>query len=232
MPPLSIILPVLNEAEGIVPLLEALLPLRRQGCEVLVADGGSEDGTAERALPLADRVITAPRGRARQMNAGAALAAAEVFWFLHADSRVPPDAGATLLRALQESGRGWGRFDVVLSGRHPLLRLVEGMMNLRSRLTGIATGDQGIFVTRSLFERVGGFPDIPLMEDIALSKRLLAHGRPVCLDTRLTTSSRRWETRGMGRTILLMWRLRLAYWLGADPAALARRYYPGLHHED
>ncbi|MBU0498606.1 MAG: TIGR04283 family arsenosugar biosynthesis glycosyltransferase [Gammaproteobacteria bacterium] len=226
MTPLSIILPVLNEAEGIVPLLEALLPLRRQGCEVLVADGGSVDGTAELALPLADRVITTPRGRARQINAGAALATGAVFWFLHADSRVPPDAGTILLGALRESGRGWGRFDVRLSGRHPLLRLVERMMNLRSRLTGVATGDQGIFVTRRLFERVGGFPDIPLMEDIALSKRLLAQGQPVCLATCLTTSSRRWENGGIGRTILLMWRLRLAYWLGADPATLARRYYP------
>ncbi|MCC6611015.1 MAG: TIGR04283 family arsenosugar biosynthesis glycosyltransferase [Burkholderiales bacterium] len=221
---ISIVMPALNEAGCIRETLRALVPLRRTGHEAIVVDGGSDDGTRELAAPLADRVLVTRGGRARQMNAGAALARGDVLWFLHADSVPGADAGETILAALAASGRDWGRFDVRLSGRHPLLRIVETMMNLRSRLTGIATGDQGMFVRRACFQAAGGFPDIPLMEDVALSRRLKRGGRPVCVRNRLETSSRRWEARGVLRTILLMWRLRLAFFFGADPHRLADRY--------
>jgi rSAM/selenodomain-associated transferase 2 len=221
---LSIIVPCLNEAHGIAGTLVALAPLRTHGTEVIVVDGGSRDGTPERAAPFADLVISARRGRALQMNAGAARARGEILLFLHADTLLPEAADALIVEGLQRTRRGWGRFDVAIAGRHPLLRVVEQLMNLRSRLTGIATGDQAIFVTRSLFTAAGGYPEIALMEDVALSKRLKHFGPPLCLRHRLTTSGRRWEKRGVLRTILLMWRLRLAYWLGADPGKLAMRY--------
>lgn len=224
---LSIIIPCLNEADGIAGALAALAPLRARGAEVVVVDGGSADETVARAAPLADLVISAPRGRASQMNAGAARARGEILLFLHADTRLPESADALIVDGLKRSRRGWGRFDVRIEGRHPLLRLVARLMNLRSRLTGIATGDQAIFVTRSLFTAAGGYPEIPLMEDVELSRRLKRFGPPLCLRHRLTTSGRRWERRGVLRTILLMWRLRLAYWAGADPRKLAGRYDHG-----
>ncbi len=223
-PRLSIIIPALNEAAGIAATLEPLQLLRACGHEVIVVDGGSSDGTVELAAPLCDQVLTAERGRARQMNAGARAAGGEVLLFLHADTLLPSDADRLILEGLARSGRGWGRFDVRLSGRHSLLRLTAWLMSGRSRLTGIATGDQAIFVQRDRFEAVGGFPDIPLMEDLALSRALRRRGRPLCLRQRVTTSSRRWEERGIVRTILLMWRLRLAYYLGADPHELAQHY--------
>lgn len=220
---LSVIVPTLDEAAGIVEALTALAPLRAQGHEVIVVDAG-EDGTAALARPLADCVLRAPRGRARQMNRGAAVASGEVLLFLHADTRLPPSGAQAIVAGLARTGRGWGRFDVRLSGRLPALRVVEAFMNGRSRLTGIATGDQAIFVTRDRFREVGGYPDIPLMEDVALSKALKHLGRPLCLRDRVTTSSRRWERDGVARTVLLMWSLRLRYFLGADPGDLARRY--------
>lgn len=221
---LSIIVPCLDEAQGITTTLSALAPLRARGAEVVVVDGGSSDGTAERAAPLADAVIAAPRGRASQMNAGAARARGEILLFLHADVLLPEGADGLIVDGLQRARRGWGRFDVTLSGSHPLLRVVGALMNLRSRLTGIATGDQAIFVTKSLFTAAGGYPEIALMEDIELSRRLKHFGPPLCLKHRLTASARRWEQHGVLRTVLLMWRLRLAYWMGADPAKLAVRY--------
>lgn len=222
---LSIVIPTLNEAATLRTLLLALQPWRGPGCEVIVADGGSRDGTAALAAPLVDRVVEAPTGRAAQMNAGAALARGEALWFLHADSRPPRDAVPCLLTSL--AGAGWGRFDVRLSGRHPLLRVIERAMNLRSRWSGIATGDQGIFVRRDWFDAVAGFPPLPLMEDVALSRVLKRRGRPACLAGPLGTSSRRWERDGILSTVLLMWRLRFAYFLGAAPATLARRYRHG-----
>ena len=223
-PPLSVVIPVLNEAEGIVETLAALQPLRARGCEVIVTDGGSTDGSRERAMPLADRVVPSSRGRARQQNAGAAVARGEVLLFLHADTRLPADADRLVSDGLNASGRGWGRFDVRLTGRHPMLRVIERMIGVRSRLSGIATGDQAIFVRRGWFTRAGGFPDLPLMEDVALSKALHRQGPPLCLRQTVLTSSRRWEERGVWRTMALMWRLRLEFWLGADPAKLAERY--------
>jgi len=224
MTALSIIIPCLNEAGGIVAALERLQPLRQRGVEVIVVDGGSNDGSAMLAAPLADRALTAPRGRASQMNAGAAVARGRVLLFLHADCTLPADGDRLIVDGLQTSGKHWGRFDVSLDGAHPLLGLIAFLMNWRSRLSGIATGDQGMFVARAQFDAVGGFPAIPLMEDIALSGILKSQGAPLCLRERITASGRRWDERGALRTITLMWRLRLAYFLGADPADLALRY--------
>ena len=224
MQKLSVIVPTLDEGERIAATLDALASLRALGVEVIVVDGGSRDATVQRARLRADRVIPAARGRASQMNAGAEKATGDVLLFLHADTRLPSDADHVVLNALERSGRAWGRFDVNIEGRHPLLVLVGALMNLRSRLTGIATGDQAIFVKRDTFQAVGGFPAIELMEDIALCKRLKRVGRPHCLRQRVVTSGRRWEEIGVIRTMVLMWRLRLAYFFGADPAELARQY--------
>lgn len=221
---LSIIIPCLNEADGIVETLESLQALRRRGAEVILVDGGSDDDTVALAQPWVDRALSARRGRAAQMNAGAAQARGEILLFLHADCRLPEAADGLIIDGLRRGRRRWGRFDVRIDGRHPLLRAVATLMNARSRLTGIATGDQGMFVTRSLFDAAGGFRGIALMEDIELSRRLKRFGVPLCLPHRITTSARRWERRGVARTILLMWRLRFAYWLGADPDRLALRY--------
>jgi rSAM/selenodomain-associated transferase 2 len=221
---LSIVVPVLNEAGMIEAALAALQPFRSRGHEVVVVDGGSRDGTAERAVDRCDRLVTVGRGRAVQQNAGAAAATGDILLFLHVDCRLPDGADAAVVAALSP-GRGvWGRFDVALTGRHFLLPVIARAMNLRSRLTGIATGDQGIFVDRAVFGRVGGFPSIALMEDIALSARLKRESPPVCLRDRVIASGRRWEKYGVVRTILLMWRLRLAYFLGADPERLAAVY--------
>jgi len=213
---LSVVIPALNEARAIGATLAALAPLRARGHEVIVVDGGSSDGTAELAAGWCDRVLTAPRGRALQMNAGARAASGDVLLFLHADTRLPPRADELVLDC-----PAWGRFDVRIEGRHRLLKVVAWAMNLRSRLTGIATGDQAIFVRRELFP---GFPEIALMEDLALCRILKRIDAPCCLRERVVTSGRRWEARGVLRTIVLMWRLRLLYFLGASPEALARKY--------
>jgi rSAM/selenodomain-associated transferase 2 len=223
-PVISVIVPALDEADQIVATLRPLQALRTAGHEVIVVDGGSSDATAELARPLADVVLHAERGRARQQNAGAQVAGGEILLFLHADTRLPPGAERMIVEGLARCGRGWGRFDVRLSGRGVLLWLTAAGISLRSRITGIATGDQAIFVRREWFDGAGGFPEIPLMEDIALSRILKRRGRPLCIASRVTTSSRRWEQKGIVRTILLMWRLRLAYYRGADPGELARRY--------
>ena len=216
---LSIIIPALDEAAGIVAALEALAPLRASGHEVIVADGGSGDGTRELAAALADRVVAAPRGRARQMNAGAGVAGGDALLFLHADTRLPANADRVIFHSLKK--HPWGRFDVAIDGRSPLLAVVAFFMNLRSRLTGIATGDQAIFVRRDAFP---GFPEIALMEDVAFSKAMKRCAPPACLRDKVSTSGRRWERNGVASTVLLMWRLRLAYFLGASPDELARQY--------
>jgi len=220
----SIIIPVLNEAAHIKVSLNSLQRYRRQGHELIVVDGGSQDRTVELATGRCDKLITSQAGRARQMNAGEKQASGDVLLFLHADTQLPDQAIQLVINALKQTNRSWGRFDVQFSGRHRLLRLVAHMMNLRSRLSGIATGDQGMFITRDTFSKLGGFPDIPLMEDITMSRRLLAESRPVCLPLKVITSSRRWEQQGIIRTILLMWYLRLAYFCGKPPESLARIY--------
>jgi rSAM/selenodomain-associated transferase 2 len=199
------------------------LPFRREA-EVIVVDGGSEDGTADLARPIADRLIVSGRGRAKQMNAGAEAAKGEVLVFLHADTALPDDALKLVTLGLATTGRKWGRFDVTIAGTDPLLAAVSILMNARSRWTGIATGDQAIFMTREAFTATGGFPEIPLMEDVEMSQRLKVLSKPLCVRSRAITSARRWERDGVLRTIVLMWRLRFAYAMGVSPERLARRY--------
>jgi rSAM/selenodomain-associated transferase 2 len=245
---LSIVMPVLNETAAMAHALQALAPLRARGVQLIVVDGGSADATVAQArlglhiresgdasggktggqAPVdgqgPSQVIHAPRGRATQMNVGAQLAQGAVLLFLHADTQLPPDADALITRALADGQHVWGRFDVRIAGQPWMLRVIAALMNRRSRWSGIATGDQALFMTRAAFDAVGGFPDQALMEDIAISKRLLRLSRPACLRARVLTSGRRWETRGVWRTVWLMWRLRWAYWRGASPDALAERY--------
>lgn len=225
---LSIIIPVFNEAEGLPGLLDHLASLCGCDSEVIVVDGGSEDGSRQAASRAGVQVICSERGRARQMNAGAAVAQGDILLFLHADTALPSSAGKAIEIAIRRDGRAheyaWGRFDVCIAGRPFMLRVVAGMMNWRSRLSGIATGDQAMFMTRRAFESVGGFPDQSLMEDIELSRRLLALSRPICLVDRVVTSGRRWEMHGVWRTIWLMWRLRWLYWCGVPAGELAKLY--------
>lgn len=221
---LSIIIPVLNEA-GVLPgFLDHLAPLRR-GAEVIVADGGSEDGSQQLASRAGVRLVCSKRGRAKQMNAGAMAAKGDVLLFLHADTQLPLNAEQAIETALRRSREYvWGHFNVHIDGRSYMLRVVASLMNWRSRLTGIATGDQAMFVTRLAFETAGGFPDQPLMEDVEISRRLKALSRPICLKEKVVTSGRRWETCGVWRTIWLMWRLRWSYWRGVPASELARSY--------
>ena len=221
---LSVVMPVLNEAAGIQAALQALAPLAARGVQIVVADGGSADGTVALAQAGAVQLVHAPRGRALQMNAGAQQATGEVLLFLHADTHLPPNADTLIQQALAAGPQVWGRFDVRINGRPKLLRVIAACMNLRSRWTGIATGDQAMFMTRMAFDAVGGFAAQPLMEDIAMSARLLRLSRPACLRARAVTSGRRWESRGVWSTLLLMWRLRFAYWRGAPPDRLAKLY--------
>ena len=224
-PIVSIVIPTLNESARVESTLRPLQVVRQSGHEVVVVDGGSDDGTRDRVVGKADTIIDGPRGRALQLNVGARASRGDVLLFLHADTFVPPTAIQVIRDEFPSSQRVWGRFDVRLSGSHVMLRVVENLMNVRSRLSGIATGDHAIFVKRETFERIGGYPEIPLMEDIAISRRLKRESRPFCCTQRVVTSSRRWEEKGILKTILLMWRLRLAYALGADPRDLARSYY-------
>lgn len=223
LPALSIVLPALNEAAGIERTLMRLQPMRARGVEIVLVDGGSADNTLEQARPWVDQLLCTARGRAVQMNAGALAARGAVLLFLHADTLLPAEADREVLSAMAKGAR-WGRFDVQIEGRARMLRVVGALMNLRSRLSGIATGDQAVFVSRQAFEQVGGFPVQALMEDIELSRRLKRLGRPTCLRARVRTSGRRWATRGVWRTIFLMWRLRWRYWRGESAEQLARDY--------
>jgi rSAM/selenodomain-associated transferase 2 len=220
---ISVVVPALNEAGGIVA---ALRSAREPGVrEIVVVDGGSSDDTRRLAATAANRVLSSPRGRAVQMNAGAAAASGEVLLFLHADTRLPAGFAAAVLDAIAAGAIG-GRFDVALEGAHRFLPVVAWLMNQRSRLTGISTGDQALFVRREVFERLGGFAPLPLMEDVELTTRLRREGPLAALRQRVTTSARRWEENGVTRTILLMWALRLAWACGAAPERLARVYRP------
>lgn len=219
---LSVIVPTLDEGAVIGPLLRQLAGLREQGHQVIVSDGGSVDDTRSLALELAELVVGTP-GRAAQMNRGAQLADGDWLWFVHADSAFG-EALPAMVASILSSPRDWGRFDVRLDALDMAFRGIEALMNLRSCLSGIVTGDQGLFVRRELFERVGGFPEQPLMEDIELSRRLRRHARPACCRERLHSSARRWQRDGVLRTVLLMWRLRLAYFLGVPPQRLAQQY--------
>lgn len=221
---LSIIVPVLNESAQLPDLLAHLRAQARHGTELIFADGGSNDGSAEMVAGAGFTLVRTAPGRARQMNAGAALATGDVLLFLHADTRLPPEAGTAIARALESKRHAWGRFDVHIVGRAPMLRVISHLMNLRSRLTGIATGDQALFMTRQAFDTAGGFPDQLLMEDIEICKRLRALTRPACIGHRVQTSGRRWETRGVWRTMALMWRLRWDYWRGVPAEQLAKLY--------
>ncbi len=223
-PRLSVIIPVLNEADEIVASLANLQPLRELGVELILVDGGSSDATIKLAAPLVDKTLVSAAGRALQMNAGAVVARGEVLLFLHADTRLPAGAFEAILHGLTASNKAWGRFDILIEGRPLMLRVIASMMNWRSRLTGIATGDQAIFVRRADFLAVQGFPQLALMEDIAISSSLGRRSAPLCLRQKVTTSGRRWSNRGVWRTIILMWRLRLLYWLGVPPEQLVKEY--------
>lgn len=226
MPQLSIVIPVLNEALLVATSLGRLQAYRQHGVELIVVDGGSGDDSVKLARPFADEVIQARRGRAIQMNAGAAIAHGETLLFLHLDSILPPGADELVARALNPARADWGHFDVEIENSNPMLAVIAWCMNRRSRRTGIATGDQAIFVRRATFEAAGAYPPIALMEDIALCKRLRVQGRPMVIAEKVRTSGRRWERNGVLRTILLMWWLRLRYFLGGNPDRLATLYDP------
>ena len=222
---LTIVIPVLNEANSIASNLQSL-QVWRSWLEIIVVDGGSSDNTPTLAAPMADSVVCTSAGRAHQMNIGACEAKADYLLFLHADTELPESLPA-IVEAWRHEQASWGFFPVKLSGTQKLLRCVELGMNLRSRLTHVATGDQCLFISRKLFAEVQGFPSLPLMEDVALCKILRAVSRPKVETQKVITSSRRWESKGIVKTILLMWRLRFAYFIGQDPHQLAERYYPG-----
>ena len=221
---ISIVIPALNEEGCIARTLERLQAMRQRGHELIVVDGGSTDNTVTVSTALADRLVRAPRGRASQMRAGAAVANGTVIWLLHADSLPVDGADRLILGCLSRPAVQWGRFNIEFSGERRVFKMIALFMNLRSRLSGIATGDQGIFLSRELYEQVGGIPDIPLMEDVALSRRLKRNSRPAVVNQKLTSSPRRWEKHGIASTILRMWGLRFAFFIGIDPVRLARYY--------
>ncbi len=219
----SVIIPALNEAGYISKTLERLQAARGRGHEVILVDGGSIDDTRGIAADHVDHVLKCGPGRARQMNYGAEIATGDVYVFLHADTLLDSDFDK-ILDNPPISGDAWGRFNIKLSGEHPMYRCIERLMNIRSRITGIATGDQAVFVGQRIFREVDGYADIPLMEDIDLTSRLKRISPPVCVDKTVTSSSRRWEKHGIIRTILTMWKLRLCYAIGFDPRVLADQY--------
>lgn len=219
---LSIIIPVLNEESSLSRLSSHLQSIRNQGHEVIIVDGGSSDNTLALSYELADQVIVSKPGRAIQMNSGATNATGDIFVFLHVDTFLPDNALQIIMAAMTDNA--WGRFDVRLSSNRLVFRLIESLINIRSCLTSIATGDQAMFVEKELFHRIGGFPEIALMEDVELSRRLKKIERPVCIKQKVITSSRRWESRGIVATVLLMWKLRLYYFLGMSPDRLNQLY--------
>lgn len=224
MKKISIIIPVVNEAQALASNLPVLQALREEGHEIIVVDGASDAASAVSCAAWVDRWLLSAPGRACQMNIGAASATGEIFLFLHIDTRLPVDAMGLLEKSFTTDSTLWGRFDVQLSGQGWAFRVIEYMINLRSRLSGVATGDQAIFISRSVFMSIGGFPALPLMEDVAISKILRRLAPPLCLRSKVITSSRRWEVRGIGRTVLLMWWMRLLYSVGVSPQILHGMY--------
>lgn len=223
MKTLSIIIPVYNEAALIQERLKQLKKIIDSTIEIIVVDGVSNDESLPLARALVDRVLTAPKGRALQMNAGAKVAQGRYLLFLHIDTQLPE----SFLKALAAlDGQEWGFFAVALSGQQFEFRIIECMMNVRSRLTAVATGDQCIFVKKELFEKVGGFKNIPLMEDVDISKRFRKMSKPYYIKQKVITSSRRWEEFGIWKTVFLMWRLRFAFFMGVDPTTFSGKYYP------
>lgn len=218
----SVIIPVLNEEKTIGATLAVLPALAPH--EVIVVDGGSADRTREIGAQSGATVLSAPRGRARQMNHGAQEATGDVLLFLHGDTRLPPTALDEIVAALQDPRYLGGRFDIELEGEHWMLKIVGALINHRSRVTKVGTGDQAIFVRREVFTRMGGFPDIPLMEDIAFCRELKRLGGIACLRSRVITSARRWEVEGVWRTIVKMWTLKFLYLAGVSPVTLKRFY--------
>ncbi len=228
---ISIIIPMFNEAETISATLESLQQYRSSGHELIVVDGGSDDGSEECARPLVDKLLLSEKGRAQQMNKGAAQASNQILLFLHADTLLPANADSYIINALSIPGKAWGRFSLSLSGKQIIFRIIETSINWRTFISGIATGDQGIFVTREIFEQIDGYDEIPLMEDVALSKKLRKKVRLCCLSQKVISSSRRWEEKGILKTVLLMWILRTAYFFGVDPQNLVRIYYNPAKHQ-
>lgn len=221
---ISIVVPVLNEASSLEGFLRPLYESCAKDCEILVVDGGSGDNSVQIAEKYSHKVIASRPGRARQMNMGADHASGTILLFLHADTVLPANFQNLIIDEMQKKNKSWGRFDVNLSGKQFMFRVIETLMNFRSSVTGIATGDQAIFIRKSLFDLVDGFSEIPLMEDIEMCKKLKKKDSPLCLKQRVVTSSRRWEENGIWRTIILMWQLRLAYYLGKDPVLLKSKY--------
>lgn len=220
---IAVIIPSLNEASCILQTLEPLQNWRHKGHIICLVDGGSNDNTVSLSESLVDKVVRSDKGRALQMNTGSEQVDADILLFLHADTLIGPDDDEHILHAIDNNAI-WGRFNVRFSSKALIFRVIAALMNVRSCLTSIVTGDQGIFVRKDIFDQVGRFPQLELMEDIALSCRLRSVKRAICLPQRLLTSSRRWESGGIIRTILLMWYLRLAYFLGVPAKTLAKRY--------
>jgi len=222
---ISIIIPILNDADLLKKQLQSLQAWRAAGHEIIVVDGGSEETITASDREMADRFLSTNRGRALQMNEGARLADGDILLFLHADSGLPENAGTLIERAMEDCTASWGRFDVRLSSERLIFRIIGWAINIRSYITGVATGDQGLFVRRSVFEQLAGYAPIPLMEDVEISKRLRRITRPIRLKGQIVTSSRRWEQHGVFSTVFLMWWLRLLYFLGVSPEKLIKKYY-------
>jgi rSAM/selenodomain-associated transferase 2 len=219
---ITVVIPVLNEEKTIATTLSALMVLAPD--EVIVVDGGSRDRTRAIIEKTNTLLLSSPRGRARQMNRGAKEANGDVLLFLHADTRLPASALEDIRAVLRDPECIGGRFDVELEGDHWALKWIGALISLRSRVTKVATGDQAIFVRRKVFEEIGRFPDIPIMEDIALSHMLKKKGKVACLKSRVVTSARRWEVEGVWRTIFKMWMLKLLFLAGLPPVHLKRFY--------
>jgi len=223
---LSIIIPTLNEENNIARVINDIKSsIQLENYEIIICDGGSSDKTTFIAESLCDQVVISPAGRGGQLNHGAKNAHGDILLFLHADTSLPIHFDKMITNAIATNpGKSWGRFDLRLSGEKVIFRIVERLINIRSRITFISTGDQCLFMTREIFENVNGFKHIPLMEDVDISKRLKNVCPPICIACPVVSSSRRWEEKGILRTILLMWWLRLLFYMGISPETLKRLY--------